>query len=84
MENLPELRKETIPGIGFGGVVMCPYFKGACLKSGCELWVELNYGENKVARCSVAWQSILLVEQRQEIEKLRKTLDEQARIQTPT
>ena len=84
MEYLPESRKETIPGIGFSGIVMCPYFKGVCLKQGCELFIELNYGEHKVARCSIAWQAILLVEQRQELEKLRKTIYEQARIQTPT
>jgi len=63
---------QSVPGIGIAGLVMCPYFKSTCLKHGCELWVELNYGEQKVARCSIAWQSILITELRLEIEKLRK------------
>ena len=63
------------PGIGVAGVVMCPYFRGPCLKSGCELWVELRYGDKKVGRCSIAWQSILQTELRQEIEKLRQEIE---------
>ncbi|RKZ25659.1 hypothetical protein DRQ26_05565 [bacterium] len=59
------------PGIGVAGVVMCPYFRGACLKSGCELWVELTYGKQKVGRCALAWQAILSTELRQSIDNIR-------------
>ena len=37
-------------------------FKGACLKGGCELWVELNYDETKVGRCAIAWQPVVTVD----------------------
>ncbi len=57
------------PGIGVSGMVMCPLFKGACLKQGCEFWVELNYGDHKVARCTLSWLSILSVEVRQSIDR---------------
>jgi len=76
MNNLPEKRKDTIPGLcQESGMVMCPFFKGACLKSACELWVELTYSANtenerKVARCSLAWISILSPEIRASIDKL--------------
>jgi len=75
MENSPALRQQSepdTPGIGVAGVVMCPYFRGACLKNGCEMWVELMYGKQKVGRCAIAWMPILTTELRQEIEKLRK------------
>lgn len=63
----------TTPGIGMGGIVMCPFGfqKSPCLKSGCEMWVELNYGKQKVARCALAWIPIVTVELRQEIVKLK-------------
>lgn len=64
-------RESTTPGIGVSGLVMCPFFKGACLKGGCELWVELNYSESKVARCTLSWLSILSTETRASIDKLR-------------
>ena len=64
--------KSLVPGIGVSGMVMCPLFKGACLKSGCELWVELNYGKHKVARCSLSWLAILNVETRQSIDRLKE------------
>ena len=65
----------SVPGIGIGGQVMCPYFRGPCLKGGCELWVELYYGENKVGRCSHAYQPIVIAELRQELLKARKVQD---------
>jgi len=65
-------KKLTTPGIGMAGMVMCPYFKGACLKNGCELWVELNTNGNFVGRCTLSWQSVLMTELRMEIEKARK------------
>ena len=68
-ENAP-----SVPGVGMGGLVMCPYFKGPCIKGGCELWVELNYNGQMVGRCAVAYQTITTVELRQEVEKLRKEL----------
>jgi mRNA-degrading endonuclease toxin of MazEF toxin-antitoxin module len=75
MEKSPALRKNELeesntPGIGVAGIVMCPLTKGACLKQGCEFWVELNYGEQKVARCSHAWDAILKVELRQSVDRL--------------
>jgi len=60
----------SLPGIGVAGLVMCPFFKGACLKGGCELWVELKCGEIFVARCSMAWLAVLATETRQSIDKL--------------
>lgn len=77
MDNLPEKRQETVPGIGMSGIVMCPFFKGPCLKSGCELWVELTYSsgkpsERKVARCSLAWMTLLSTEIRASIDKINK------------
>lgn len=63
-------REPTVPGIGMSGIVMCPFFKGACLKNGCELWVELKYSETTVARCSLAWLAVLSTETRAAIDKL--------------
>ncbi len=81
MNNSPAIRQndtlpQDTPGIGVAGTVMCPYGfqKTPCLKNGCELWVELHYGDSKVGRCANAWSVIINVELRQEIEKLRKEL----------
>ena len=71
---MPKKKQALIPGIGVAGQVMCPLSMMApkmCIKQGCELWVELTYGKNKVARCSLAWTSILMVEIRQSVDKLR-------------
>jgi len=65
------------PGFGVAGQVMCPFSLMApkmCMKQGCEMWVELNYGEKKVARCSLAWTAILLTEMRASIDRLEKKL----------
>ena len=72
MENeiIKQEQKPMIPGIGVSGLVMCPFFKGACLKGGCELFVELKQGDIFVARCSLAWLAILSTETRQAIDKL--------------
>jgi len=83
MENSPALRQnentpmESVPGIGIGGQVFCPYGfqKSPCLKNGCELWVELSYGKQKVGRCAHAWQAIVAVETRQSIDKLNANLE---------
>lgn len=73
-ESLMKKNQESMtPGVGVAGQVMCPLSLMApkmCIKQGCEMWVELTYGEVKVARCSFAWSSILMVELRQEIQKL--------------
>jgi len=69
-----EQTQPTIPGIGVSGMVMCPFFKGACLKQGCELWVELNAEKTRVARCSFAWLSVLTTEITGEIKSLKETL----------
>ena len=71
-------KEPTTPGIGVSGLVMCPFFKGACLKGGCELWVELNYIEGKVARCTLSWLSILTTETRASIDKLNGKKDDLA------
>lgn len=63
-------RPQTTPGIGMGGMVMCPFFKSPCFKQGCELWVELKYADKTVARCSLAWLAVLSTETRQAIDKL--------------
>jgi hypothetical protein len=80
MDNSPAKREQTqsldTPGVGVAGKVLCPFTKGICQKSACELWVELTYGKQKVGRCSYAWKAILEVETRQEIERLRKDLKE--------
>lgn len=69
------VKQETTPGIGVSGLVMCPLFKGACLKQGCEWWVELNYTDRKVARCSISWLAILNTEIRTSIDKLKEAPD---------
>lgn len=74
-DNVPQknANQDSVPGIGMGGIVMCPYFKGTCLKGGCELWVELDYGERKVGRCAHAWQPIVTVQLRQELVNHRES-----------
>lgn len=66
---------EMIPGIGVAGQVMCPFMSVVrmqpCLKSGCEMWVELSYGQTKVARCALTWLPVLSTELRGAIEKLK-------------
>ena len=54
----------SVPGIGMGGVTMCPFGfqKSPCLKQGCELWVELFYDKQKVGRCSLAWNAVIATE----------------------
>lgn len=62
-----------VPGFGVAGQVMCPFSMMApkmCMKQGCELWVELNYVDRKVARCSLAWLAVLSTEIRGAIDKL--------------
>ena len=75
MENELVKKEPSVPGIGVSGMVMCPYGfqKSPCLKSGCEMWIELNQSGIQVGRCSFAWQTILLIELRQSIEKLGVT-----------
>jgi len=65
-----KLNQPEVPGIGVGGVVMCPFFKGPCLKGGCELWVGLKQGDNWVARCTLSWMTVLAIETRQSIDKI--------------
>ncbi|MBU0598969.1 hypothetical protein KKF61_08365 [Patescibacteria group bacterium] len=67
---IKENRQPSAPGIGVAGLVMCPFFKGACLKGGCELWVELKQNDIFIARCSLAWMTILATETRQSIDKI--------------
>lgn len=81
LENSPAERQNdslpaNTPGIGVAGVVMCPYGfqKSPCLKAGCEMWVELDYGGKKVGRCANAWNAILQTEVRKEIELLRRDI----------
>ena len=71
----------SVPGIGVGGLVMCPFGfqRSPCLKQGCELWVELTYNggtprERQVGRCSLAWNAILQTEMTREMERLRRAL----------
>lgn len=79
-EIIPEQQtKPSVPGVGSegsAGITFCPYgfSRSPCLKQGCEMWVELNYGPKIVARCSIAWQAILMVETRQEIARLREAI----------
>ncbi len=74
MNELIEKKEQTIPGFGVAGMVMCPlgFQKSACLKQGCEMWVELNYNEITVARCAMAWLPTMMVELRQELAKLKE------------
>jgi len=79
MEQSPAIRSndnlpDTTPGIGMAGLVLCPYFKGACMKQGCEMWVTLTYVDKKVGRCSFAWQSIIKTELRESVDKLTKVI----------
>jgi len=66
----------VVPGVGTGGITMCPYGfqKGPCLKSGCEMFVELYSNEQPVGRCAVAWQVKLTVELREELGRLGNKL----------
>ncbi len=70
-QNMP-----SAPGIGVAGMVLCPLkqFPQACIKQGCEWWVELNYGDKVVGRCGMAWLTIVNVELRQELERVRHAL----------
>lgn len=65
-----EEQKPLTPGFGVAGQVMCPHFKNMCMKQGCEMWVELKYGDQPVARCAYAWNTVLNVELRQSVDKL--------------
>ena len=71
-------QQPTVPGFGVAGFVICPFMSithpAQCVKQGCELWVELNCGGTKVARCSLAWMTVLSTEIRSAIDK--KTLSE--------
>jgi len=78
MEKSPATRSNSdvdAPGIGVAGQVFCPLTKSICLKSGCEWWVELYYGEQRVGRCTASWLSVLIPELRQELERWRKQGD---------
>lgn len=81
----PMIEKKNIlpvtPGIGVAGMVMCPFGfqKGPCLKSGCELWVELTYdggtpNERCIGRCALAWNAMLTAENTQQLIKLTEVL----------
>jgi len=65
--------RSLVPGIETAGTVICPILSMArdfaCKKGGCEWWVELNYGKQKVARCSIAWISKLSTEIREAIDR---------------
>ena len=74
-KDLIEKKEPLTPGVGVAGLVMCPFFKGPCLKHGCEKWVELTYGEDKVARCSDSWTPLMLTEIRQAIDRLNIRID---------
>lgn len=74
-------QEHQVPGIGIAGTTFCPFGfqKSPCLKSGCELWVELEYsGANesirKVARCALAWNAVLQTETTRELGRLNKKL----------
>ena len=66
-DNVP-----TTPGFGVSGMVMCPLFKSVCMKSGCEMWVELKCGTSMVGRCTFAWLSVVATETRMAIDKLKE------------
>lgn len=69
------MEKELMtPGFSASGIVMCSRMKIPCMKEACESWVELTYGENKVARCSESWVPVLLIEIRTSIDKLTEKL----------
>ena len=70
------------PGFGVAGQVMCPFSFMApkqCVKQGCEMWVELSYEKNKVARCALAWMPVILTETRASIDRLKESYDESRR-----
>jgi hypothetical protein len=71
--------KETAPGFGVAGLVLCPILKSACVKHACEFWVELTYGAGtddarKVGRCALAWNAILQAEGNQATNRLTSTI----------
>ena len=71
---MDEIKKVETPGIGIAGMVMCPLLKSPCFKGGCEWWVEMVSNGTTVARCSMAWMSLLSTEIRASIDKLKKEL----------
>ena len=71
-KELVKKEEPMTPGYGVAGLVLCPFIKGTCQKSACELWVELKYEDTFVARCSLAWLAVLATETRQAIDKLKK------------
>jgi len=77
-KNLVKLQEnQSVPGVGVAGQVMCPFSFMApklCIKQGCEFWVELNYGKQKVGRCAIAWLPILFTEVRQAIDRLNEKI----------
>ena len=80
MKNLPVIpsnKELETPGIGVSGTVMCPigFTPHPCLKGGCEFWVPLNYGKEKVARCALAWNPVLSTELRESVDKLRLIIE---------
>ncbi len=48
--------------------VICPETNNS--ENGCPWWIVLNYGLDKVGRCSQVWNTTLLIEIRQAIDKL--------------
>jgi len=69
-----------VPGVGLAGTVICPFMsvvhQAPCVKGGCELWVELNYGKQRVGRCSLAWMAVLSTEVRGAIEHMSRHVAE--------
>jgi len=75
-ENKELIQREKnplVPGFGVAGFVSCPLSFMApkqCIKQGCEWWVELDYGKQKVARCAISWLAVLSTEVRGAIDSL--------------
>lgn len=74
-KELVKIQEQGVPGLGVSGLVLCPFFRSACLKGGCELWVELLYDGKPVGRCAFPWNSKLLIELRESTDRLSAVME---------
>lgn len=88
-----ELQNGLVPGIGVAGQVLCPIMSlthpAMCVKHACELWVELTYNagkpdQQKVGRCTLAWNSLLQAEGNQALIRLTDVFRKGLTAQPPT
>jgi len=70
MSNELQEHNNHVPGIGNGGMVMCPLMRGMCAKGGCEWWTIMNVDGKDTGRCAMFWLSSVSTQIRSAIDKL--------------